>query len=310
MPLPLRLTNLVKRFGARNALDGASLELRDGELLGLLGPNGAGKSTLVRTIIGRVAPDAGEVQIFGMPAPPGDPFTRESVGLVPQDLAIYEDLTARENLAVFGRYLGLGKSALGAAIDQALEWAGLQDRAKERAKTFSGGMKRRLNIAAGILHEPKILLLDEPTVGVDPQSRERMYEMIASLRQRGVSLIYTTHYMEEAERICDRIAIIDHGRVIAEGTKEELVERTIGGEREVTIEMESEPMEPMLSVLRSRGVTVDGTRMTVRSAQPALAVADVLALSAEQRIPIRDMRMEAPTLENVFLHLTGRELRE
>ncbi len=308
--IPLQLTNIVKSFGARKALDGATLELREREVLGLLGPNGAGKSTLVRTIMGRVAPDSGEVRIFDRSVTPGDSAARQSVGVVPQELAIYEDLTARENLSVFGRYLGLTGVTLGAAIDQALAWSGLQERATERAKTFSGGMKRRLNIAAGVLHEPKILLLDEPTVGVDPQSRERMYEMIASLREKGVSLVYTTHYMEEAERLCDRIAIIDHGRVIAAGTRDELVAKTIGSEREVVIEASQTPFETAAREMIARGAVIDGHRIVVRSKQPASAVADILALAAKHQLTIRDMRMEAPTLENVFLHLTGRELRE
>jgi ABC-2 type transport system ATP-binding protein len=217
--IPLEITNVVKSFDGRRALDGVSIDLREREVLGLLGPNGAGKSTLVRTIMGRVAPASGEVTIFGRPAPPGDSVSRVQVGMVPQEIALYPLLTARENLLVFGRYQGLGRAALDAAIVQALEWSALSDRAGERTKTLSGGMKRRLNMAAGVLHKPRILLLDEPTVGVDPQSRERIYSMIETLRDGGVSLIYTTHYMEEAERLCDRIAVIDHGRIIAQGRR-------------------------------------------------------------------------------------------
>jgi linearmycin/streptolysin S transport system ATP-binding protein len=219
---PLEIHALTKSFAGRPALAGVSLDLRDGEVLGLLGPNGAGKSTLVRTIMGRVKPDGGEVRLFGKPAAAGDSAAREQVGLVPQEIALYPLLNVRENLVVFGRYLGLHGEALGKAIADALLWSALADRAKDQVKTLSGGMKRRLNMAAGVLHRPRILLLDEPTVGVDPQSRERIYEMIESLRKDGVSLIYTTHYMEEAERLCDRIAIVDHGKVVAIGTQEEL----------------------------------------------------------------------------------------
>jgi ABC-2 type transport system ATP-binding protein len=253
---PIEIDGVVKSFGARRALDGVSLALRDGEVLGLLGPNGAGKSTLVRTIMGRVRPDSGEVRIFGRAAAAGDTTAREQVGIVPQEIALYPNLSSYENLSIFGRYLGLKGNALEEAIAHALTWAALSDRAGEAVKTFSGGMKRRLNMAAGVLHRPRVLLLDEPTVGVDPQSRERIYEMIEGLAKDGVSLVYTTHYMEEAERLCDRVAIIDHGKIIAEGTKEELVRATVGETREVV------------------------------------------------------MVEKVPTLESVFLHLTGRELRE
>jgi len=253
---PLQVRDVVKRFNGRNALDGVSLDLKEGEVLGLLGPNGAGKSTLVRTIMGRVAPNAGEILIFGRRAPAGDNASREQVGVVPQEIALYPLLSARENLLVFGRYYGLQSDLLEKSIDEALTWAGLTDRAGDQTKTLSGGMKRRLNMAAGVIHKPKIMLLDEPTVGVDPQSRERIYQMIGGLKAGGVSLIYTTHYMEEAERLCDRIAIIDHGKIIASGTKDELVRSTIGDKREVV------------------------------------------------------MVEKVPSLEAVFLHLTGRDLRE
>ena len=253
---PVEIANVVKSFNGRRALDGASLTIRDGEVLGLLGPNGAGKSTLVRTIMGRVRPDSGDVRIFGKPAPAGDNAARAEVGVVPQEIALYPNLSSFENLTVFGRYLGLSGDALDGAIARALEWAALSDRAGEAVKNFSGGMKRRLNMAAGVLHKPRVLLLDEPTVGVDPQSRERIYEMIEGLAANGTSLVYTTHYMEEAERLCTRVAIIDNGKIIAEGTKDELVRATVGEKREVV------------------------------------------------------MVEKVPTLESVFLHLTGKGLRE
>jgi ABC-2 type transport system ATP-binding protein len=253
---PIEIDNVVKSFNGRRALDGVSLTLGDGEFLGLLGPNGAGKSTLVRTIMGRVRPESGDVRIFGKPAPAGDNASRGQVGVVPQEIALYPNLSSRENLTVFGRYLGLTGAALDEAMTRALGWAALGDRKDEPVKNLSGGMKRRLNMAAGVLHRPRVLLLDEPTVGVDPQSRERIYEMIEGLAADGVSLVYTTHYMEEAERLCKRVAIIDHGKIIASGTKDELVRATVGDRREVV------------------------------------------------------MVEKVPTLESVFLHLTGRELRE
>jgi ABC-2 type transport system ATP-binding protein len=253
---PIEIDSVVKSFNGRRALDGVTLSLREGEVLGLLGPNGAGKSTLVRTIMGRVRPDSGDVRIFGKSAPAGDNTARAEVGIVPQEIALYPNLSSFENLTVFGRYLGLKGAALDEAIARALTWSALSDRAGEAIKNFSGGMKRRLNMAAGVLHRPKVLLLDEPTVGVDPQSRERIYQMIEGLKADGTSLVYTTHYMEEAERLCNRVAIIDHGKIIAEGTKDELVRATVGEKREVV------------------------------------------------------MVEKVPTLESVFLHLTGRELRE
>ena len=289
--LPLQITDVVKTFGKLRALDGVSLDLRQGELLGLLGPNGAGKSTLVRTIMGRVVPDAGRVTIFGRPVTAGDHDARLSLGMVPQEIALYPLLSVRENLIVFGRYMALEGAALDSAIDAALGWAALKDRANDITKTLSGGMKRRLNMAAGILHTPKVLLLDEPTVGVDPQSRERIYEMIEKLRGDGVSLVYTTHYMEEAERLCDRIAVIDHGRIIAAGTQEELVNQTVGSGREIVIE------------------SAAGQRIerTVANADEMLRVVKDIESRGDS---VRDLSMRAPTLEKVFLHLTGRELRE
>jgi ABC-2 type transport system ATP-binding protein len=288
---PLQIENVVKTFASRRALDGVSLELRPSEVLGLLGPNGAGKSTLVRTIMGRVRPESGSVSIFGKAAPAGDTAARAEVGVVPQEIALYPNLSSRENLTVFGRYLGLDDAALNAAITRSLDWAALTDRVNEPVKTLSGGMKRRLNMAVGVLHRPRVLLLDEPTVGVDPQSRERIYQMIEALRADGVSLIYTTHYMEEAERLCDRIAVIDDGRVIATGTKDELVRDTIGSKREVIVEF------------------ADGTRVT-HLIDDAADMLRVMRESETAVSPVRDLTMKSPSLEKVFLHLTGKGLRE
>jgi ABC-2 type transport system ATP-binding protein len=289
--LPIQVIDVAKSFAGRRALDGISLDLRDGEILGLLGPNGAGKSTLVRTIMGRVRPDRGEVRIFDHAAPPGDSVARRNAGVVPQEIALYPLLTARQNLLVFGRYQGLAGKELDTAIDHALDWSALKDRETDSVKSFSGGMKRRLNMAAGVLHRPKLLLLDEPTVGVDPQSRERIYSMIETLRDEGVSLVYTTHNMEEAERLCDRVAVIDHGKLIAVGTKDELVAQTIGTKREVVVE------------------TSDGKRLTHMTDTADETLQFVRSLES-RGIAVRDLSMRAPSLEKVFLHLTGRDLRE
>ena len=307
---PLEIDGVAKSFASRRALDCVSLNLREGEVLGLLGPNGAGKSTLVRTIIGRVRPDRGEVRIFGKAAPAGDTGSRAQVGVVPQEIALYLNLSSLENLTVFGRYVGLNGAELDGAIARALAWAGLSDRASEPVKGFSGGMKRRLNMAAGVLHKPRILLLDEPTVGVDPQSRERIYQMIEALRADGVSLIYTTHYMEEAERLCDRIAVIDGGKLIASGTKEELVRSTIGDKREVSIACELDGHEDLLRDLTALGARIDEHSVTYLSEGSADQTLRIVKMIEAKGIPVRDLTMKAPTLEKVFLHLTGKELRE
>ena len=235
----IEIRHLVKDYGPKRALDGVSLELGEREILGLLGPNGAGKTTLVRSLVGRVVPTSGSVSIRG--AAVGTPAARAALGYVPQELALYPLLTAEENLEVFGGYQGLEAGALKQAIAWCLEWSALADRAREPVKQLSGGMKRRLNMAAGLIHRPAIVLFDEPTVGVDPQSRERIYAMIEELHRAGVSAIYTTHYMEEAERLCDRIAIVDHGRVIALGTNAELVRGVFGQQCEVAIHLGAEP---------------------------------------------------------------------
>ena len=307
---PIEITNVVKAFDARRALDGVSLDVREGEVLGLLGPNGAGKSTLVRTIMGRVRPDSGDVRIFGKSAPAGDTTSRQQVGVVPQEIALYPLLSARENALVFARYLGIPATETAAAARTALEWAGLTDRTNDIVKTFSGGMKRRLNLAVGTLHKPRVLLLDEPTVGVDPQSRERLYQMIESLRGEGVSVVYTTHYMEEAERLCDRIAVIDHGKVIATGTKEDLVRATIGAERDVVIVCAIEPDDVLQRELTAPGTKFDGTCITHASARSFEEMVRIVKALETHGVAVQSIEMKEPTLERVFLHLTGRELRD
>jgi ABC-2 type transport system ATP-binding protein len=305
---PLEVRDVTKAFGGRPALAGVGLRVAPGEILGLLGPNGAGKTTLVRGVAGRVVPDSGTLRLFGLS--PEDPRSRSQRGWVPQEIALYPLLSPRENLWTFGRYQGLRGHALESAIDRNLEWIGLSDRADDRTDHLSGGMKRRLNIAAGTIHGPGLLLLDEPTVGVDPQSRERIYGMIGELKSQGVSLLYTTHYMEEAERLCDRIAIIDHGRIIAEGTKEELVRSTLGAAQTVSIEMEAAIPDGVRDSLTRFGATVDGTKVQASVEDPAVQIREFLQIFHDAGIGIRDLALKSATLEQVFLHLTGRELRE
>ncbi len=306
--LPLEVREVSKAFGERRALDGVTLVVRPGEILGLLGPNGAGKTTLVRSVVGRVIPDSGEVRVFGLL--PSDAACRGRRGWVPQEIALYPPLSPRENLWTFGRYQGLDSPGLEEAIARSLDWIGLSERANERTDRLSGGMKRRLNIAAGTIHSPRLLLLDEPTVGVDPQSRERIYAMIAELKNEGVSLLYTTHYMEEAERLCDRIAIIDDGRIIAAGNKEELVRQTLGSRQAVTIATDAPIGESLARSLATIGATVDGNKVQVSVEDPPTQIREILEIFHAERMAIRDLSLKSVTLEQVFLHLTGRGLRE
>jgi ABC-2 type transport system ATP-binding protein len=304
--LPLQIEALVKRFGQVTAVDGISLELRSGECLGLLGPNGAGKTTLIRSIVGRVIPNSGRISIFGSPADSVD--ARAALGWVPQELALYPRLTCTENLESFGRYHGLAGNGLRQAIAWCLEWSSLQDRARDLAKNLSGGMRRRLNMAAGIIHRPKLVLMDEPTVGVDPQSRNHIFEMIEKLHGEGTAIIYTTHYMEEAERLCNRVAIVDHGRVMALGTNEELVENAFGSRSQVLARFADRADEVSKFVEHRGGRLVDSTaEFTV---ERPTEIAGLLDDAAKSGLEVVDVSLRRPNLESVFLHLTGRELRD
>jgi len=300
----LAVREALKSYGATQALGGASFELAQGELLGLLGPNGAGKTTLVRSIAGRVKLGGGSIELLGKPLEGSG--GRALLGVVPQEIALYPLLTARENLEAFGRLNGLRRAALAERVAWALEWTALADRAKEPIRHFSGGMKRRLNIACGVLHQPRVILLDEPTVGVDPQSRERIYEMLDKLRAAGASLLLTTHQLEEAEGHCDRIVIIDHGRIIATGTLEELVARTVGHHRRVTIRLDRAPSQPITGFNGgSEGPLLRAQVDDVGAELPALIQRAEAAGCA-----IQDIEVRRPSLQSVFIHLTGRELRE
>jgi ABC-2 type transport system ATP-binding protein len=303
---PLEIRALVKRFGAATAIDGVSLDLHDGECLGLLGPNGAGKSTTIRSIVGRVRPDSGTVRIFAHPAESSE--ARAALGWVPQELALYPMLTCLENLDSFGRYQGLSGKPLRDAIQWCIEWAALGEKADEPVKQLSGGMKRRLNMACGLIHRPRVVLMDEPTVGVDPQSRNRIFEMIEALRRQGMAIIYTTHYMEEAERLCDRIAIIDHGKVIASGTRDQLVNNSFGGRSDVLMRI-SEHSSGSARWVTQHGGTFDGSVAHFSVSRPT-EIASLLDAAFTAGLDVIDVVLRRPNLESVFLQLTGRDLRE
>ncbi|MCP3905685.1 MAG: ABC transporter ATP-binding protein [Planctomycetes bacterium] len=294
MTTVLQVTDAEKRFGETTALAGATLSLERGEWLGLLGPNGAGKTTLVRAIAGRVRLDGGAISLLErtLDGTGADAEGHRRLGIVPQELALYPLLTATENLRTFGALHGVRGRLLRERVAWALDWTGLGDRDREPVKRFSGGMKRRLNIACGVLHEPEVVLLDEPTVGVDPQSRHRIWEMLGELRQRGAALLLTTHQLDEAQQVCERIVIIDHGRAIADGSFAELLEATIGTGRQVTF-------------VRDGAEPVTHTADDLARDLPRL-----LASAADTGATVTDVRIEAPSLQSVFIHLTGRELRE
>jgi ABC-2 type transport system ATP-binding protein len=302
----LHVDALVKRFGQVTAVDGISLDVKPGECLGLLGPNGAGKSTLIRSIVGRVIPDAGMISVFGVAST--STAARGRIGWIPQELALYPRLTCRENLQSFGRYHGLSGATLDESVERCLGWATLTDRAGELVKNLSGGMKRRLNMAAGMIHQPKLVLMDEPTVGVDPQSRNHIFEMIEKLRDQGMSIIYTTHYMEEAERLCDRIAIIDHGKIIADGTRAELVQSVFGSRSQVLARFAGSHERVSAWASEHGGRSVAGTaEFTI---ERPTEIASLLEASAKAGLELVDISLRKPNLESVFLHLTGRELRD
>ncbi len=290
---------LVKTFGSIRAVDGVSFEVEKGETFGLLGPNGAGKSTTINMLSGILSPDEGSVQINGASDPTRSQVRRQ-LGLAPQALAIYEDLTARENLHFFGGVYGLSGSALKERATDILELVGLTDRAGSRAREFSGGMQRRLNLACALIHDPPVLMLDEPTVGVDPQSRNLIFDRIEQLRTQGRTILYTTHYMEEAERLCDRVAIIDHGRILALDTVERLIEDH-GGQAVITGELTEPPDDP--SVLPG---TVEDTSVRIETKRPLEVVGEL----AGSGLKFRTLKIDRADLEQVFLNLTGRRLRD
>ncbi|OHV37927.1 antibiotic ABC transporter ATP-binding protein [Pseudofrankia sp. EUN1h] len=288
------------------------MRIAPGETYGLIGPNGAGKTTTISMIAGILAPDEGRIAVAGLPMTTRSAAAKALVGLVPQDVALYEDLTVRENLRFFGRLQQLPRRELAARIAEVLDVVGLADRAGDRVSECSGGMKRRANIAVGLLHEPRLLILDEPTVGVDPQSRNQILESIGALGVAGMSVLYTTHYMEEAERLCDRVGIIDDGRIVAEGTRRELIARI--GEHDRINVAATGPLDRFaaaaagLSGVVSADVVEGG--LTVAAASAAAVLAPLVAAGERAGVAIGAVEVSEPDLETVFLHVTGKTLRD
>jgi ABC-2 type transport system ATP-binding protein len=303
---------LVKRYRDVIAVDNLDLAIEEGEIVGLLGPNGAGKSTTINGIIGLTDFDSGEVALFGRKMRRVDRDTRRKMGLVPQDIAVFEDLTAEENVSYFGRLYGLKGRALAGGVDNALDFTGLSDRRGQKPKSFSGGMKRRLNIACALVHSPQLIIMDEPTVGIDPQSRNHILESVRELNRKGVTIIYTSHYMEEVEAVCSRVIIMDHGRVIARGTQSDL--KTLVADKEI-IDIELERMTPDLVDLVSgvsgvKGCTSEGNHLRITVQRDGVRLGRVIEKASESGAEILSVQVERPSLESVFLSLTGRSLRD
>lgn len=308
----LECRDLKKSFGENAAVKGVGFHIAEGETYGLLGPNGAGKTTTISMVTGLLERDSGEVLIDGQPLTTRSVEARRGIGLVPQDLAIYPDLTATENLVFFGKLYNMSGADLKKRVEEVLEIIGLTDRGDDRTDEYSGGMKRRLNIGIGLLHKPRLLLLDEPTVGVDPQSRNAILESVEQLSGEGMAVLYTTHYMEEAERLCDRVGIIDLGVIKAEGTRRELIQMI--GQRDRVRLQASGPCEAgvealaSLPVVKEAGVRDGGIEMLVDDASNWIA--EILGKVSGAGVSITSVDVDEPNLESVFLHLTGRALRD
>ncbi|PIE02719.1 MAG: multidrug ABC transporter ATP-binding protein [Acidobacteria bacterium] len=294
----LKVQGAIKHFGNLQALDQVGLELKKGERLALLGPNGAGKTTMIRAIAGRLKLNQGDIQLNG------------SLGVIPQEIALYPMLTAYENMQAFGKMSGTPKSGLKNRIRELLEWIGLEDRAHDLVSTFSGGMKRRLNIACSLIHKPSVVLLDEPTVGVDPQSRQKIWEMLEELSHSDTSLVVTTHMLDEAEKVCDRILILDHGKLIAQGTLDELILNTIGSKKKVvlTTKQTAESIPAKVGSYKLEKLKEFKIRAEIDHVSDDLP--NLLLHLKQAGLAVEDVQIKPPTLHAVFIHLTGRELRD
>lgn len=309
----LETEELKKVFKGKTAVEGASLYIDKGESVGLLGPNGAGKSTTISMISTLLKPTSGDVRLNGKSVIKNPAEMRRVLGVVPQEIALYAELSAYENLKFFGRIYGLTGKPLESAIQKALELVGLKERQKEIVKTYSGGMKRRINIAAAMMHEPEVIIMDEPTVGIDPQSRSHILEMVRKLnKEKGLTVLYTSHYMEEVERLCDRVYIMDHGKIIASGTKDEL-KSILSSEETVLIELDRPYPEffkelQSLDTIKQASETEKGIKLILPKGSRVLG--KIFQASERHQVQIINVNVQTPSLEDVFLHLTGRKLRD
>lgn len=309
----LEIRNLTKKFGDFIAVDNISLNVREGEIFGFLGANGAGKSTTINMIASLLRSTKGEISLLGKNIAKHNRFAKMNIGIVPQDLAIYEDMTAYENVHFFAGLYGLRGELLKKRTEEALEFVGLGDKHASFPKNFSGGMKRRLNIACAIAHRPKLIIMDEPTVGIDPHSRNYILGSVRKLNEMGCTIIYTSHYMEEVEEICTRIAIVDHGKIIAEGTKEQLT-ATITESKEIWIGIKSsDPALEVDAIRQIQGVTsvrLEEQMLKIISKAEINNLNRIIQQLIKDQVEIRSVEEQAPNLETVFLTLTGRNLRD
>jgi ABC-2 type transport system ATP-binding protein len=310
----LEVKDLVKQYGDFTAVKGISFDIKEGEIFSLLGPNGAGKTTTISILSTLYTPTSGDATIGGHSITKEPMAVKQVIGIVPQEIALYEDLTARENLIFWGQMYGLSGKALNNRVDEVLKQIGLADKAKNRVKTYSGGMKRRVNIGVGLLHQPRLLFMDEPTVGIDPQSRRAILDTVKDLNRQGMTVLYTTHYMEEAQELSDRVGIIDHGELIALGTQKELTQQV--GETETLILHLGENDDAQALAQSLNGVkdildaSVSNQEVSVVAHEAEDVLAAVVTKANERGIRIRSIDIREPNLEAVFLHLTGRALRD
>jgi ABC-2 type transport system ATP-binding protein len=310
----LEVHNLVKQYGDFTAVKGISFDIKDGEIFSLLGPNGAGKTTTISMLSTLYRPTSGDATIGGHSITKDPMAVKQIIGIVPQEIALYEDLTARENLIFWGQMYELSGKALASRVDEVLQQIGLTEKAKQKVKTYSGGMKRRVNIGVGLLHKPRLLFMDEPTVGIDPQSRRAILDTVKDLNQQGMTVLYTTHYMEEAQELSDRVGIIDHGELIAIGTQKELTQQV--GQTETLIlhvgenddpEALAKSLDGVKDVLEANAID---HQVSIITPEAENILAAVVSKANERGIKIRTIEIREPNLEAVFLHLTGRALRD
>lgn len=309
MPSLIEVRDLVKRYGSLEALAGVSFDIHAGELFGLLGPNGAGKTTLIGILTGLKSATSGSTKLLGHTIDVDERSTRSEVGLAPQELALYPDLTARENLTFFGRLYGMNGTSLSRRVDEVLETVQLADRANDRVGTYSGGMQRRLNFGAAIVHQPRVVFLDEPTVGVDPQSRAHIFDEVRRLNASGTTIVYTSHYMEEVQALCKRVGILDHGKIVACDTVSNLLQ-TLGGKLVIAADRPSTEFRKRIATFPGVKVSETPAEIILRCEDVRATVPRVLAAVRELDVTITGLDIREPNLERVFLHLTGRELRD
>lgn len=308
----VRLHDVVKRYGDKLSVDHLSLTIKQGEVFGLLGPNGAGKSTTIKMISGLLQNDHGDIEIDGLSIRKNVLEVKSRIGVVPQEIAVYENLSAKENLLFFGKLYGLRGKELEARVDEALEFVGLSDRRSDKPGTFSGGMKRRLNIACAVVHGPKLIIMDEPTVGIDPQSRNHILESVRELNQRGATVIYTSHYMEEVEAISTRIGIIDHGRLIANGSLKDLMAQ-IAQEEKLLVETENLSVAAVEEIGRHaavKRVNREDGKLEIYLNHSQAYLQDILFILSKNDVRIVSLKSVEPDLETLFLMQTGRKLRD